>query len=261
MENKQKIAEALQLARGLGAEYADIRLKDIQMEYLGIENGTLKDASTDRSWGYGIRVYVDGSMGFAASNDPDRMNETAKEAYDIALASLTMQSEKIKLSEKAAAQGHYETPVEKDPFAVPLSEKLDMMKSCEHNIYETWKKHEFSVKTTFYTRITLESRKDAVVFADTDGSYIDQNFCQVSAGVVAKVITDSDVQHRIYENVARGGFECIEEMDLVSRSSDLAREAAILIDAPDCPSGEFDIVITPRQLFLQIHESVGIRRS
>jgi TldD protein len=30
-----------------------------------------------------------------------------------------------------------------------------------------------------------------------------------------------------------------------------------MINAPECPSGDFDIILTPRQLFLQIHESVG----
>ena len=257
MEVKTMLAGAMQCARELGAEYADVRFKDILKEHLVLENGVLIDATTDRSCGYGIRVYLDGSMGFAASNDLGRMNETAREAYEIALASLTMQSEKIKLSEKEAATAHYATPVEKDPLEVPLSEKLDLMKSCEQRINEVWKKHEFTVKPAFFTYITLDSRKDAVIFADTDGSCIDQNFCQVAALVNAKVITGSDVQSRKYINVARGGYERIEEMDLISRSGDLAREAAILIEAPDCPSGEFDVVITPRQLFLQIHESVG----
>ena len=257
MEIKTKITEAMQKARDLGAEYADIRFKDIQIEELGLENGVLTNASTNRSRGYGIRVYVDGSMGFAASNNLNCMNDIAKEAYNIALTSRTMQSQKIKLTEKEAAKGSYNSPMEKDPFTVPLSEKLDLMKSCESNMHEAWKKHEFLEKPTFYTFITLESRKDAVVFADTDGSYIEQNFCQVSAYALAKVITDADSQQRKYVNVARGGYECIEEMDIVNRSSDLAREAAILINAPECPSGDFDIILTPRQLFLQIHESVG----
>ena len=257
MEIRSNIEKALQGALDLGASYADLRLKDIRMEHLCLEKGALTDASTDRSRGYGVRVYVGGSMGFAASNDLSHIEQTVRQAYDIALASLTMQSQKIILAEKDAAQGRYDTPVEKDPFSVPLSEKLGLMKSCESNMRKAWDAHEFSVKPTFYTYITLDARKDSVVFADTDGSYTEQNFCQVAAWADAKVITDEDAQRRSYLNTARGGYECIEEMDLARRSFDLAREAAILIEAPDCPSGEYDLVISPRQLFLQIHESVG----
>ena len=257
MDIKASITDAMQTARDLGASFADIRFKEIHIENLCLENGALKDASTDQSRGYGIRVYVDGSMGFAASNDLSCMAETSREAYDIALASRLMQAEKIVLAGKDAAQGSYTSPVEKDPFAVPLSEKIGMMRSCERNMHEAWSKHEFSVKPTFFTYISLESRKDSVIYADTDGSFIEQDFCQVSAFALARVITDDDSQGRQYVNVARGGFECIEKMDLVNRCTELAREAAILIEAPDCPSGEFDLVITPRQLFLQIHESVG----
>jgi len=257
MTTKTDISKVLQGALDMGASYADIRFKDINREHLCYENGILTNAVTTRSRGYGVRVYVDGSMGFAASNDFSNIDGTVKQAYDIALASRTMQSQKITLTEKDAAQGSYKTAVEKNPFQTPLSEKLNLLKACETNMHKAWDSYNFVKKPTFHTYITLDSRTDDVIFADTDGSFIDQSFCQVAADVQAKVITDDDSQTRTYVNVARGGFECIEEMNLIERSYVLATEAAQLSEAPDCPSGDFDLVITPRQLFLQIHESVG----
>jgi len=257
MITETNIKKVLQSALDMGASYADVRLKDIRKENLCYENGSLTDASTNRSRGYGVRVYVDGSMGFAASCDFDRMDETVKKAYEIALASRTMQSQKITLTEKNAAQGKFPAQMEKDPFLVPLSEKLDLMKSCDINMHKAWESYEFKIKPTFFTYMTLDSRKDDVLFADTDGSFIEQSFCQVATYTQARVISDDDSQTRTFTNVARGGYECIEEMNLIERSYTLAQEAAELSEAPDCPSGEFDLVITPRQLFLQIHESVG----
>ena len=257
MTTKSNIEKVLQIATDMGASYADIRLKDIQREHLCYENGALTNASVNRSMGYGIRVYADGSMGFAASNDFDQMEKTVRQAYEIAMASRTMQSQKIVLTEKEAACGSFAAQMEKDPFSVPLSEKLDLLKSCNTNMQKAWENHDFPVKPTFNTYITLDFRRDDVIFADTDGSFIEQSFVQVAANADARVITGDDSQSRSFVNVARGGYECIEEMDLSGRSYDLAREAAELSEAPDCPSGEFDLIINPRQLFLQIHESVG----
>ena len=257
MSLESNIKKVLQGALDMGASYADVRVKDILKEHLCYENGVLTDSSTDRSYGYGFRVYVDGSMGFAASNNFNCMEETVKQAYEIALASRTMQSQRIELTEKSAAQGSYRSPMEKDPLLVPLSEKLDLMKSCNANMHKAWESYEFSVKPNFHTYMSMDSRKDDVIYADSDGSFIEQNFCQVAFYMDARVISDDDSQTRTYTNVARGGYECIEAMNLIDRSYDLAHEAAILSEAPDCPSGEFDLVITPRQMFLQIHESVG----
>ena len=257
MITETNIKKVLQKALDLGASYADIRVKDILKEHLSYENGVLTDSSTNRSYGYGVRVYVDGSMGFAASSNFDQMEETVSKAYEIALASRTLQSQSINLTEKSAALGSYKSPMEKDPFLVRLSEKLELMKSCEANMHKAWDDYGFPVKPTLFTHISLDFRKDDVIFADSDGSFIDQSFCQSATHTEARVITEVDSQTRTYTNVARGGYECIEEMNLIDRSFGLAHEAAELIEAPDCPSGEFDLVITPRQLFLQIHESVG----
>ena len=95
---KDKLAQAMAEAKRLGADYADIRLKDIRMESIAVENGAVSAVVTNRSQGYGIRVYVEGSMGFAASGDMDKLTQTVKQAYDTARASLTLQAQKAKLA-------------------------------------------------------------------------------------------------------------------------------------------------------------------
>ena len=192
MITETSIKKVLQGALDLGASYADIRVKDILKENLCYENGVLTNSSTNRSHGYGVRVFVDGSMGFAASSTFDQMEETVKKAYEIALASRTLQSQKINLTKKSAAKGSYRSPMEKDPFIVPLSEKLELMKSCTTNMHKAWEEHEFSIKPTFFTYVTLDFRRDDVIFADSDGSFIDQSFCQSATHTEARVIAEDD---------------------------------------------------------------------
>jgi len=246
---KDQLAQAMQEAKRLGADYADIRLKDIRSESISVENGTLSAAATNRSQGYGVRVYVDGSMGFAASGDMDKLCETVKEAHATAKASLTLQAQKAQLSAKEPATGTYSTPVVTDPFDVPLADKLALLMECHKEIK--------AVQGVSYSTLTLDFRKDDVFYADTDGSYIEQYFCQSAGNINVMARSETDNQRRSSVNTNRGGYETILDLKMPEITARLAKEVVELVNAPDCPSGEFDLVINPNQLFLQIHESVG----
>jgi len=248
-EMKQQIENAMQQAKTLGADFADIRFKDINTESIRIENGNVTTAGVERSQGYGIRVYVKGAMGFAASNDLSQMEATVKTAYETAQASLTLLAEKAELDVKEAVTANYATPMSQDTFTIPFSQKLDIMMECDKNMRAT--------EGVSRTYVNFVFRKDDVIFADTDGSYIDQNFCQCDISLGAVAFSEADMQRRSYCNVIRGGFETVLELNLPQRATTIGKEAVELLNAEDCPSGEFDIILTPRQMFLQIHESVG----
>lgn len=249
MNHKQSMQAAMQYAKTLGADFADMRLKDIRMENLKVEDGEVQTASTERSQGYGIRVYVNGAMGFVASNDLDKINETVQAAYNLAQASLTLLAEKAVLDEKQpVTDAHYATPMVTDPFTVPLNDKLALMMECDKNM---------RAQGANKTSVAFNFRKDDVWFADTDGSFIEQNFCQGDIALSVFAISDADAQRRTYNGVLRAGYEAVLELNLPQKAALIGREAVELLNAPECPSGEFDVILMPRQMFLQIHESVG----
>src|SRR5207253_473864 len=51
--------------------------------------------------------------------------------------------------------------------------------------------------------------------------------------------------------------EYIRSLDLAGHAGPYAEEAVALLTAPQCPSGQFTIVLAPSQLYLQVHESCG----
>jgi predicted Zn-dependent protease len=55
----------------------------------------------------------------------------------------------------------------------------------------------------------------------------------------------------------QGGLEQLDDLEVDTVPERLADEALSLLDAPDCPSGERDLVLLPSQMVLQIHESIG----
>ena len=49
---------AMQYAKSLGADYADIRYKDIDIEQIMVEDGKVTKVDRTGSRGYGIRVFL-----------------------------------------------------------------------------------------------------------------------------------------------------------------------------------------------------------
>ncbi|MCL2664439.1 MAG: TldD/PmbA family protein [Defluviitaleaceae bacterium] len=232
-----------------GAEYADIRCKDIQTEVLDMEDGIVCNISSERSRGYGIRVFIGGAMGFAATADEKNLTDTAKKACEIAEAGRLLTSNPIKLAKKEAVWGTYRTPYEIDPFTVPAEEKIKLLAECHAIMRKT--------ADVAKTMSIMNFRREDVIFADTDGCRINQSFLQSSAAISARAVSDNDMQVRSYGNTLRAGYEMIIDMQLEQNARRISRESVELINAQQCPSGFFDLLLTPTQLQLQIHESVG----
>lgn len=53
------------------------------------------------------------------------------------------------------------------------------------------------------------------------------------------------------------GLEALRRDDLLARAEQVGREMNQLLDADDCPSGNYDLLLMPTQMMLQIHESIG----
>ncbi|MDP3388311.1 MAG: TldD/PmbA family protein, partial [Eubacteriales bacterium] len=238
-----------------GVEYADIRINEIVTESISTENMKVQRMSTGRTKGYGIRVFLEGSMGFAASQDFDDMQNVAIEAMRIAKASKTAQRAPMKLAKKDAVVDNYLTHVEIDPFTVSKKDKLDLLFAAEKAMRE-------AAPDIFKTVGNMDFRKEEKWFVDSDGSDIRQVLYESGAGIEAVAVGNGDMQQRTYPNSFRGnfataGYEFVKDMGLVENAPRVAKEAMALISAEECPSGLFDLVIDGDQMTLQIHESIG----
>src|SRR3979490_3269018 len=113
---------ALDTAAQLGAGYADVRVVRRLEESIGIKSNQVEGVASGESEGFGIRVLVDGAWGFASSRQlgAHEADRVAAEAVRIARASATALRHRVRLDERPAANGTYETPIAEDPFAVPL---------------------------------------------------------------------------------------------------------------------------------------------
>jgi TldD protein len=247
---------AMDGAQRAGAGYADIRVVERTTESLTVKNGSLAEASSDRSAGFGVRVLVDGAWGFAGSSRLGRaeVERVTRDAVAIARASGLATREPITLDDSPPAVGIYRTPFREDPFAVPLDEKLRILFETDATMGNV---PGITLRTS-----SMEAGREVKTFASTEGAHIEQELLEVGGGIEATAVNESEVQRRSYPQSAggqhvTGGFEAIRELHLAENAQRIAEEAVALLDAPQCPSGEMTLIIGASQLALQVHESCG----
>ena len=253
----ESIAETvLNAAQRSGAEYADIRVMDMLKESIVVKNERVESAHRSTSIGFGVRVLLDGAWGFSSSRNLSvgEAERVTRAAVEIARASRMAQREKICLAPAEAAQEVWNTPLVKDPFAVPLEEKLSLLDAAVSGLR--------SVPGITIAEGSMNFWRRNQVFANTEGSRIEQTIVHSGAGMSATSVKNGEIQVRSYPNSFRGqyqagGYEVVEAMELPKHAERVASEATALHSARQCPAGKTTLILDGSQLALQIHESCG----
>src|SRR6516162_4946666 len=104
---KDLTEHALDVARIEGARYADIRILERREQVASVKNGNVDGIGDHDSQGFGIRVLVDNSWGFAASAYLDRaeIERVASMAVEVARASAMVPGEYVDLGPAVADLG------------------------------------------------------------------------------------------------------------------------------------------------------------
>lgn len=253
---KDLARRAVEVARARGAEYADARAIVVDTENLETKNGELSGLDSSTSSGIGVRALVDGAWGFASASglEPASAEAAATRAVEIARASGRAMAQPVKLSKLPPVDTTWRTPCQVDPFTVPLDEKLSLLMAIDAELRQEPK---LKLALGF-----MSFRREHKVFASSEGSLIDQTILFSGVGYQAVASDGKEIQVRSYPNSARGqfmtrGYELVRELPLLAEARRVASEAVALLTAPQCPSGNTDLILGGGQLALQIHESCG----
>ncbi len=248
-------ARALDTATAGGASYADIRFEDGRSERIEVRNGALATLSDASSIGYGIRAFYDGAWGFAASSDltDAGIDGTAALAVAIAKSGAAIAVRRFAEAPTDRYIDEFATPVARDPATIPLGERVALLLEAERALHTT-----SSIRAG---RAWIDLWRTAKTFYSTTGSRIVQTIHQTGSGISALASDGSDAQDRTYPGdvglYQTGGWEVVEAAQLRENAQRIGEEATELLTAPQCPSGEMDVVLGGSQVSLQIHESCG----
>ena len=247
---------ALDTAVRLGAAYADVRVMERATQSIQVKNERVEGVADAESAGMNVRALVNGAWGFASTAQltTAHAEQVAELAVRIARASATVAARPIELAPLARQIGLYTTPIARDPFAVPLGSKVDvLLRACAAMR---------AVRGVTIASGQMAFGREHKLFASSEGSAVEQVLYDSGAGIEASAMADGEVQVRSYPNsymqVTSHGYELIEGMDLVGNAPRVAEEAVRLLSAKQCPADmTTTVILDGPQVALQVHESCG----
>lgn len=251
---KNTAGKILHNLQKMGAAFADIRihLQD-QAEHISTLCGVLDQYSYDEKKGYGIRVLAAGSWGFASGVETNDMQRVAELAYANACSAAKMQVRKVKLMANKPVQGVYHSPVEIDPFSVPLKEKVGRLLEEDGKLVDA-RISLWGASASFYKR--------RILYFDTDGAEIEKNLSECEGSLFCYADDSDGTRQRrsfsMYQD-ANGsvGWENFLNVDQFGQAERIKKELLMVIDAPQCKQETCDLILLPEMMALQTHETIG----
>ena len=271
-QKKQLADMALNTAQAMGATYADIRIQRSLNQFLITREKVVQNIVNTQSFGVGVRVIVQGTWGFSATNEvtAPSIKQAAKDAVAIAKANVVLQQEPITfVPEPGYGEVRWQTPIEKNALEIPVKEKLDMMLNANAKALEYG---------ASFIRNNLFQVNEQKYFASTDGSYVDQDIHRLWPTFTVTFIDKKSGKFKTRNALSAPmgmGFEYLEpkavdkiqgpegltlyrnSYDMVADAIAAAQQAQARIRAKSVVAGKYDLVLEPNHLGLTIHESVG----
>src|SRR5687767_1486911 len=103
---------ALAAAKKAGASYADIRINRYRNQFIFTRDRRVQNIVNTESYGFGVRVIVDGTWGFASSSNvtKDEIARVAAQAVGIARANRRLNVEPVRLAPVESFSASWNTP-------------------------------------------------------------------------------------------------------------------------------------------------------
>src|SRR6266849_210249 len=225
-------AAAVDAATGAGAEYADARVVVKRNQFVATKSGRVERLSDSESEGIGVRVLFNGAWGFAA----DR-RLSAEGARDAALRACTFAraapgKHSRQLAPITPVRGTHRTQVERDPFEVPLAEKVALCLEAD----EAMAGPEILVRQAM-----VRAQREHKLLLTSEGTEVEQELIECGAGIDCAAARDGVFQTRSYPSAHVGsscqsGWEFVERLNLEREAPRVAEQAAALTRADECPS-------------------------
>lgn len=215
-----------------------------------------KPQANTRSQSHGVMVEVlaKGQFGYAATSSMDEgaVAGAASRAYKQALKASDYAIHSFTVDARPSHSGNYVSPVQKDMNSMSAGDINDLLLKVNKKLRVSDKiisVNAFGVVLDVYHH-----------FVSSNGSDISQKFLITSMEMQATAQEGTETQSRT--NGGRGnsrqlGLEAFNREEALANAERVGKQALELVAADECPTGQFDLVLAPDQMILQIHESIG----
>jgi predicted Zn-dependent protease len=229
-----------------------LRLVEESVERLCVRRDVVEPPLLTRSLGAMLSVFEGGGVGYAATGDtsPAGLRQALERARRWAGVAARLG---LGLAPPASHHaGSYRTPVATPWSAWSMEEKLGLLADACRRLDRDPRIVE---RAAF-----LEHGETRVLLTTANGGELAQQLTFLTPGLVAVANQGAETQSRSFGGWLAARQGCLEQaqrLGLREAPERVAEEALELLAAPNCPSGSTDLLLTPSQMILQLHESVG----
>jgi len=253
MDRLHQIAERF-AAAAPACDYWTLRLVDEESEHLAVRQGVVEPSALGASLGAMVTLVVGGGVGYGATSDlsPAGLRAAADQALGWAACHARLGLFDAAHYPRSALRADYRGPVAEPWEAMRLPDKLHLLQQANQALALDDRIVDWSA--------WLAYRRVQQLLVTSDGGHIAQVWTYVSPGLAAVANVGSQTQRRHGGGAdwsQQGGLERISAAGLLADAPRVAEEAIALLTAPECPRDTRDLILTPGQMVLQIHESIG----
>lgn len=237
----------------IGVEYLALREVESRSISLAVRNEIFEGMNTAYDHGIMVEVMVRGQFAYAATNsfDPSEVKACALRARALAENASTFSLHHFSMQERPVVVGEYKIPNQKSFEAFHSKEMHDLLIELSK---------EMKVSDKIITRSSsFQLTEMTTHYVSNTGSEIHQTILRSALGITAIASDGPNTQTRTWghDHNSQMGIERIDREILLREAARIGNEAQELLTAEDCPSGTMDLLLSPDEMYLQIHESIG----
>lgn len=222
---------------------------------LSVRNGRPDDISTNIDSGLTIEIMKDGHIGYGATSEitESGIKRAFEQAKAMTVAASKFPVHRFDLSVRPKSNGSYTSYRQKPLDQISVSEIYDFLKQTSNRL-----KVNDKIISAVSDAMVIETEQN---YISSTGSDFQQNFNIVVSSFSATAQDNGETQTRSFHggrgNCQQIGAEYFDTSRALLECDHLSREALELLTAENCPHDTRDLILSPDQMLLQIHESIG----
>jgi TldD protein len=247
MLHQSIIEDLITAALSTGGDFAEIFVEDKFNTNITLVGGKVETSISGRDYGIGIRIFQGLNSVYAYTNEHDR-DKLIAVALEAAQAIKGQPRDlTLNLTCHSFTNQH---PIIHTPREVPKIKKVNVMRE----VYDIAKNyHDLISQVT----VGYKDEQQRVLIANSQGRFVEDERIRTRLAIQAVASRGNEMQTGSYLPGAHKGFELLEQMDLNHYGSEAARIAVTMLNADECPSGKFPVIIDNEFGGVIFHEACG----
>lgn len=245
---KQSIIEnVLEAALSTGGDFSEVFIEDKYVNRLELQSGKIEKSISGRDFGIGIRIF-------------SGLQSIYTYTTDFSEEGLLLAAERAAHAIKGGANGTIH-PLRREMFQT-IHRIEQMPQTVEHARKVAVMRKANEISRNYDERIRQVGlryldEEQHVLIANSEGKFVEDTRVHSRLSIQATASDGAEMQTGFYGPGAHAGFEFIENLDLEHYAGEAARIAITMLEADECPSGKFPVIVDNEFGGVIFHEACG----